>query len=504
MYSISRKFTYFMFLLVFLFFLFKSLFGENYVIIKGKIIDSDTGVGIDRAKVYFINEGTGDTLITFSDSNGNYSIQLTITKISGEENNGLIPKKYRLYQNYPNPFNPGTVIEFELPEPGRVKIVVYDLLGKVVKVLTDREYPEGISRVCWDGTDEFGRYVSAGVYFYRMKAGEFTDSRKMVLLDEGGDRKISGKGAKALASASMAISSRTIIQNVFTIRVEKTGYYLFVEKGFVVSLQDTVIEKNIVLYNKITCDIWTAENSPYVMDSTLVIEEGRTLVIEPGVTVAFKSWWSKLIVKGKLIACGTESDSIRFTSYEDPESHWISWGGVEFDSCDSETRLEYCLFEKITGKDFVILCDNSSPTFSHIKFSLCDVLVETGGSTIQCINNSFPAIEYSVFSGGSYEFSCISCATLRDSFINRSSSNPRIFNNDFYIYEGGYAVCGGGFLDMNYIEIVNWPNPPIIDTSLGDPVDEVGDGIFTTNSRSCKNVDGITNPRARPHFANHR
>jgi len=496
--SISKKLTHFMFLSMFLFFLLQSLSGENHVTVRGKVIDSDTENGIDRAKVYFINNGTGDTLLTFSDSEGNYSIQLTITDISGEDNK-TTPYKYRLYQNYPNPFNPETVIEFELPEPDRVKIVVYDLLGEVVKVLADRVYPKGISRVRWDGTDEFGKHVSAGVYFYRMEVGKFTDSRKMVLLDGGRDRKISGKGIRALVSTSLAISSRAIIRDVFTIRVEKAGYYPFVEKGFIVSLQDTIIEKNIVLYDTVTCDVWTAESSPYVVDDTLVIEKGRTLVIESGVTVAFKRW-CKLIVKGKLIACGTESDSIRFTAYEDSTSYGVHWGGIEFDSCDSGTRLEYCLFEKYSGDDFVILCDNSAPTFSHCKFLFPVVLVETAGSTIQCVNNSFPRIEYSWFAGGSYEFSCISCALPWDRFINRSSSNPEIFNNDFYIYKGGYAVGAGGFLDGNYIEIANWPNPTVVDTSLGTPVDEVGDGIFTTNSKSCRNVDGITNPKSNPHF----
>ena len=245
--------------------------------------------------------------------------------------------------------------------------------------------------------------------------------------------------------------------------------------------------------------IWKAENSPYVMD-TYTVERGTKLIIEPGVTVAFKTG-RKLIVKGELSAVGTEADSIIFTASPDTSviGYKDYWCGIEFDSCDSNTRLAYCLFEKYFGVEFVILCDNSSPTFSHCVFPSFIPAVESGGRLIHCVNNSSPLIQYSKLGACDWVSASVACAEPFD-FINPDSSNPRLFENDFHIGSDDYAVAGGGFLNGNYIEIANWPNPVIIDTSLGIPVDEIGDGMFTTTSKSCKNVDGITNPRVTPHF----
>jgi len=245
--------------------------------------------------------------------------------------------------------------------------------------------------------------------------------------------------------------------------------------------------------------IWKAENSPYVMD-TYTVEKGTKLIIEPGVTVAFKTG-CKLIVKGELSAIGTEADSIIFTASPDTSvvGYKDYWCGVSFDSCDSNTSLAYCLFEKYFGSEFVILCDNSSPTFSHCVFPYFVPLAESGGGIIQCVNNSSPRIEYSRLCMYGWETACVACAEPLE-FINPNSSNPSLLQNDFYIGYEGYAVVGGGFLDANYINIRISGGGTEIDTSLGIPVDEIGDGIFSTTSESCINVDGITNPRATPHF----
>jgi len=189
-----------------------------------------------------------------------------------------------------------------------------------------------------------------------------------------------------------------------------------------------------------------------------------------------------------LSAVGTETDSIRFTAWLDTSviGYQDYWCGLSFDSCESNARLDYCIFEKYFGMEYVILCDNSSPTFSHCVFPYYVPAIESGGRIISCVNNSSPLIEYSTLTAPDYGI-CVACF---------ESSNPRLFENDFYIYSSDYAVAGGGFLDGNYIHIY----PDKIDTSLGTPVDEVGDGILTTTSESCINVDGITNPRGTPHF----
>jgi len=93
-----------------------------------------------------------------------------------------LPTEYNLAQNYPNPFNPTTYIELSLPVSGEVKLEVFNILGQKVRTLLDGEMPAGVHRVAFDGTDGRGRALSSGVYFYRVAAETFTDSKKMLLV----------------------------------------------------------------------------------------------------------------------------------------------------------------------------------------------------------------------------------------------------------------------------------------------------------------------------------
>jgi hypothetical protein len=93
-----------------------------------------------------------------------------------------IPMEFSLLQNYPNPFNPDTEIGYSLPENCYVNVAVYNILGRKVKLLIDRYQTAGSKTVHWDGKDEQGNDVASGIYFYRIKAGEFSQIKKMVLL----------------------------------------------------------------------------------------------------------------------------------------------------------------------------------------------------------------------------------------------------------------------------------------------------------------------------------
>jgi len=93
-----------------------------------------------------------------------------------------LPVQFSLAQNYPNPFNPQTEIAFSIPHTSRVSISVINVLGRHVSSLIDRQIEAGIHTVMWDGTDESGNRVASGVYFYRIEAGDYVESRKMVLL----------------------------------------------------------------------------------------------------------------------------------------------------------------------------------------------------------------------------------------------------------------------------------------------------------------------------------
>lgn len=92
------------------------------------------------------------------------------------------PACYQLMQNSPNPFNPGTEIKFTLPEISNVKIFIYDQNGSEVTILSDDTFPAGTHSVYWDGRNIQGNSVSSGIYFYRLSAGRFSETRKMMLI----------------------------------------------------------------------------------------------------------------------------------------------------------------------------------------------------------------------------------------------------------------------------------------------------------------------------------
>jgi hypothetical protein len=93
-----------------------------------------------------------------------------------------LPETFTLYQNYPNPFNPITTLRYDLPEQAFVVLTIYDMLGREIAQLVNTTQEAGFKLVQWDGSDIMGRSVSAGVYLYQIRAGEFVQTRKMVLL----------------------------------------------------------------------------------------------------------------------------------------------------------------------------------------------------------------------------------------------------------------------------------------------------------------------------------
>jgi hypothetical protein len=98
-----------------------------------------------------------------------------------ESENGL-PDKFAVFQNYPNPFNPTTIIQYALPEQQFVQVVIFDMLGKEIKTLVSDIENAGIKSVTWDGTNSDGKYLSGGIYFYRVTMGQHTETRRMLLL----------------------------------------------------------------------------------------------------------------------------------------------------------------------------------------------------------------------------------------------------------------------------------------------------------------------------------
>ncbi|HPA25824.1 MAG TPA: FlgD immunoglobulin-like domain containing protein [bacterium] len=99
-----------------------------------------------------------------------------------EVGDSVIPTEFTLAQNYPNPFNPTTTISYELPRASEVRLVVFDTMGRVVKNLVSGQQHAGQHQVVWNGRDESGLAVPSGVYFYRINAGGFNATRRMMLV----------------------------------------------------------------------------------------------------------------------------------------------------------------------------------------------------------------------------------------------------------------------------------------------------------------------------------
>ncbi|MCB0732547.1 MAG: T9SS type A sorting domain-containing protein, partial [Ignavibacteriae bacterium] len=96
-----------------------------------------------------------------------------------------IPKEIIIAQNYPNPFNPSTVIRFTIPQNlsnSPTKLTIYNIQGEVVKELLNEKLQAGTYLTKWNGDNQFGKMVSSGIYFYKIKVGEHTVVGKMNLV----------------------------------------------------------------------------------------------------------------------------------------------------------------------------------------------------------------------------------------------------------------------------------------------------------------------------------
>ena len=121
----------------------------------------------------------------FNFSYGTYKIQIRDLADLGQElgiNNIDVPRSYALHNNFPNPFNPETQIRFEIGKQENVQLVIYDLLGRKVRTLVNENYSPGMYVIRWDAMNDNRNPVSSGAYIYRIKAGEFIDHKKMILM----------------------------------------------------------------------------------------------------------------------------------------------------------------------------------------------------------------------------------------------------------------------------------------------------------------------------------
>jgi len=122
---------------------------------------NDSSIGIPRARKYGTDYFNSNNL---------------------DELNDDLEQNFKLIQNYPNPFNPVTTLRYDLPEDAIVNIIIYDMMGRIVNNLVSAQQNAGYKSIQWNATNNQGQPVSAGLYLYTIQAGEFRQTKKMVLL----------------------------------------------------------------------------------------------------------------------------------------------------------------------------------------------------------------------------------------------------------------------------------------------------------------------------------
>jgi len=109
-------------------------------------------------------------------------IQLTIIDELETDSESVMPMDYLLHQNYPNPFNPVTDIRYDIPDNAQVSIIIYDVMGRKVRSLVNKEQVAGFHHAQWDGKNDLGTPIASGMYVYMLKAGHHISAKKMVML----------------------------------------------------------------------------------------------------------------------------------------------------------------------------------------------------------------------------------------------------------------------------------------------------------------------------------
>ena len=119
----------------------------------------------------------GDAYITF----GRFMV-FTGDNVSAASENISMPNQFKVYDAYPNPFNPVTTLRYQLPEANMVTVTIYDMAGKEVKTLIHQQQTAGVHGIQWNGTNNLGNTVSAGIYLYQVHSGVYNQTNKMILL----------------------------------------------------------------------------------------------------------------------------------------------------------------------------------------------------------------------------------------------------------------------------------------------------------------------------------
>jgi len=128
----------------------------------------------------------GDEIVqklTFADTSLPKNHSTKSSGIQSVEDMGAVSTGYTLFQNYPNPVSEKTSIGYSLPVSSYIKLKVYDICGRTIKTLIEGQQNEGTYRVIWDCRDANGERITPGIYFHCLTAGDFTESKKMIVIE---------------------------------------------------------------------------------------------------------------------------------------------------------------------------------------------------------------------------------------------------------------------------------------------------------------------------------
>lgn len=225
----------------------------GFAAVTGTVTDTK-GAPVAGATVTFTNESNPDNKFSDStDDQGKYTI--TISGATGVD--ASTPSAFSLGQNYPNPFNPTTTIPFTLNSSGHVSVSIYNIMGQSVATVIDNYMSAGTHSVTWNGMDDRGNHVSAGIYLYQLSAGRHAETKKMLLLDGGGSY---------VAKSSINIDTQSIA------KIAAEAMYTI-----------TITHSGIIPYKKTGVEITDGQTMDFVVSlkSGTTIIEGITLVTIP-------------------------------------------------------------------------------------------------------------------------------------------------------------------------------------------------------------------------------
>ncbi|HPG38603.1 MAG TPA: FISUMP domain-containing protein [bacterium] len=278
------------------------------IVLQGVVTDNGAEP-VENAFIEVIDQANADRCFNgITDAQGQYSITITETGI--DETPAQKPGAFQLLQNYPNPFNPSTVISYEIPHPAQVRIEIYNVLGQKIKTLLDAWQTDLYGHILWNGINDQGRGVSAGVYLYTMITEGKRITRKMLLLD-GHLGNISASSSAAGAGQSGLYKAQS---NNYLLRVsskdietwEQHDVQIMGNKVFNINVIRTVtdIDGNVYRTVKIGEQWWMAEN--------LQVTHYRNGDALPNITD--DTGWSSLTT-GALCAAADEQNNVATYGY---------------------------------------------------------------------------------------------------------------------------------------------------------------------------------------------